>query len=187
MLWRADRLVVASDEGAKFGGLERRISRISRAPAAGPHPHLLLSSNTTTLRSRWAHMTRHTSESIIRTPKTIAIHEPPIQADFCYVLSLDMGGSVIRVQLSTPGCHVGEQATPDARSLAHRGVGVGVKSVIRRALFLGAGRPPQVCCDNPSRQKRGAAVTLHEYLRLLFARLQTQSICTTIRRSIHLD
>ena len=41
MLSRADRLVVASDEGAKFGGLERRIPRISRAPAAGPHPHLL--------------------------------------------------------------------------------------------------------------------------------------------------
>ena len=47
-----------------------------------------------------------------------------IQADFGYVLSLNLDGSVIRVRLSTPGCHVGKQATSDARSLAHRGVGV---------------------------------------------------------------
>jgi len=119
MLWRADRLVVVSDEGAKFGGLERRISRVSRAPAAGPHPHLLLS-NTTTLRPRWIQMTRHTSESIIRTPKTIAIHEPPIQADVCYVPSLNLDGRGIRVRLSRPGSHVGKQATPEARSLANR-------------------------------------------------------------------
>ena len=50
----------------------------------------------------------------------MAIHEPPIQADFCYVLSLNMGGSVIRVRLSTPGSHVGKQATSEAHSLAHR-------------------------------------------------------------------
>ena len=115
MLWRADRLVLASDEGwnGKFQGSAGLL------PPARTRT-CFLSSNTTTLRSRWTHMTRYTSKSIIRTLKTIAIHKPPIQADFCYVPSLNLNGSVIRVRLFTPGSHVGKQATPESRSLAHR-------------------------------------------------------------------